>query len=306
MRLRRKDKLRRWAVRIALLAILLPIATLATLRYAGLFKMRKTDREIKSYLMSHKVDMLIDTFTLYGRDIVYLRTSLGEPKQNALMLVHGSPGSIDAFLEFMVDTSLLKHVDLVTYDRPGYGNSGFGVSEPFLSRQGDILYDLMQHLGYAGYWLAGHSYGGAVVLQAAIRHPKKVKGLALMAASISPDEEPSSESWRKWIDIPLFRELLPISLRVSNEEQMPLRHSLVMLEDDWDQLNMPVAVIHGNEDVLVAFENMAYAKEQLINTDTTFFRIFEGENHFIPWTKKKEIIQELVQLIEYSKPVSAP
>ena len=100
MSLRRKDKLRRWAVRIALLAILLPLATLATVRYAGLFKMRKSDREIKSYILPYQVEMHIDTVKAYGRDIVYLKTTLGKPKEHAMILVHGSPGSIDAFLEF--------------------------------------------------------------------------------------------------------------------------------------------------------------------------------------------------------------
>jgi len=200
----------------------------------------------------------------------------------------------------MVDTSLLSRVDLITYDRPGYGNSGFGTSEPYLSRQGDILFDLMQQLGYAHYWLAGHSYGGAVVLQTAVRHPKKVKGLALIAGSISPDEEPKSEPWRKWIDIPLFRDLLPVSLKVSNEEQMPLRQSLLMLEDDWDRLKMPVAVMHGNEDIIVPYANMEFARTNLAKSDTTFYKTFEGENHFIPWTKKNEVIQELVNVIDFS------
>lgn len=300
MSLRRKDKLRRWAVRIALLSILLPLATLATVRYAGLFKMRKSDREIKSYILPYKVNMLIDTLSVYGRDIVYLKTGNGEPKNEAMIFVHGSPGSVDAFLEYMVDTALLSKVDLITFDRPGYGNSGFGTSEPYLSRQGDILFDLMQQLGYTDYWLAGHSYGAAVVLQTAIRHPKRVNGVALIAGSISPDEEPESEPWRKWIDVPLFRELLPVSLKVSNEEQIPLRHGLLMLEDDWDRLTMPVAVLHGNKDIIVPYANMAFAREKLTKSDTTFFRTFEGENHFIPWTKKNEVILELVKMIDYS------
>lgn len=301
MSLRRKDKLRRWAVRIALLAILLPLATLATVRYAGLFKMRKSDREIKSYILPYHVDMRIDTAKTYGRDIVFLKTSLGKPKEHAMILVHGSPGSIDAFLEFMVDTSLLQRVDLITFDRPGYGNSDFGISEPLLSRQGSILYDLMVQLGYDVYYLAGHSYGGAVVLQTAVQHPEQVLGLSLIAGSISPEQEPESESWRKWLDVPLFRDLLPVSLRVSNEEQMPLRHGLMMLEDDWDRLTMPVSVIHGDEDIIVPYANMTYAIDKLSQADTTLLKTFPGENHFIPWTKKNEIIRELVALIDHGE-----
>ncbi len=297
---RRKDKLRRWAVRIALLAILLPIATLVTVRYTGLFTMRKSDRDIKSFILPSGVDMILDTLTCHNREIVYLKTSKGEPKGNALILVHGSPGSIDAFLEYMVDSSLLERVDLITYDRPGYGNSDFGKSEPYLSRQGDILYDMMVQLGYSNYWLVGHSYGGAVVVQAAIQHPNAVKGLVIIAGSISPYQEPESESWRKWIDIPLLRDILPVSLRVSNEEQMPLRTGLLLLEDDWDRLTMPVAVLHGNEDIIVPYANLDFAKEKLNHADTLIEMTFDGENHFIPWTKKNEVLKTLIEVIDFS------
>src|SRR5688572_28834384 len=130
MSIHRKRKIKRWSVRILILMILLPFVILAIVRYAGWFRMRKTDREIKAYLGPHLVTAAIDTLSLRGRDIVYLQTAKGEQKKGALVFVHGSPGSIDAFLDYMVDTSLLARVDLVCYDRPGFGNSTFGNSVP--------------------------------------------------------------------------------------------------------------------------------------------------------------------------------
>jgi hypothetical protein len=62
---------------------------------------------------------------------------------------------------------------------------------------------------------------------------------------------------------------------------------------------MPVAVQHGNKDIIVPYANLLYAKQMLSASDTTFIRTFEGENHFIPWTKKNALIQELVRLIDY-------
>ena len=297
----RKRKFRRWSYRILLLIILLPLVTLAIVRYAGWMRMRKTDREINAFLGPHHVTSLIDTVKLRGRDIVCLKTSLGEKKERALILVHGSPGSLDVFLDYMVDTALLNRVDIVTFDRPGFGNSGFGVSEPLLLHQGEILDDLMDSLGYHDYILAGHSYGAPVLLEAAIRRPDKITGLCFVAGSVSPELEPKSTGWRKWIDIPLLRDLLPVSMRVSNEELMSLRQDLTLLEDDWDRLTMPVTVIHGTKDVLVPYENLAYATEKLTEADTVFTRVFEGESHFILWTHKKQIVDELVKLIDQRK-----
>ncbi len=298
MTLRKKRKVLRWSVRILMLIVLLPIATMITVRYAGWLTMRKSDREIRAFLGPRGVNALIDTFQLRSREIVYLRTSLDEPKDGALILVHGSPGSMDAFLDYMVDTSLLHRADIVTYDRPGYGHSGFGLSEPSLSRQADILCALMDSLGYVHYWLAGHSYGAPVAVQAAVRRPSKVKGIGLIAGSVSASLEPESAAWRKWIDLPGLRDILPVTMRVSNEELMPLRGHLRLLENDWRHLTVPVTLVHGTKDVLVPFENVTFAQQQLIRADTVMIKAFEGESHFVLWTHQRQIVEELVRLLE--------
>ncbi|HEY3386521.1 MAG TPA: alpha/beta hydrolase [Saprospiraceae bacterium] len=290
MSIHRKRKIKRWSVRILILVILLPFVTLAIVRYAGWFRMRKTDREIKAYLGPHVVTAAMDTLSLRGRDIVYLQTAKGEQKKGALVFVHGSPGSIDAFLDYMVDTSLLARVDLVCYDRPGFGNSTFGYSVPSLSGQAVILNSLMDSLGYEHYWLAGHSYGAPILVQSAMRRPSKVEGLCLIAGSVSPELEPTNIAWRKWLDLPLLRDLLPVSMKVSNEELMPLRQDLTMIDDDWDRLKMSVSIIHGTQDALVPFGNLEYAKSKLIAADTVTTLIFNGESHFILWTHKQQIV----------------
>lgn len=300
MSLHRKRKVLRWSLRIILLMIFLPIATLVTVRYAGWLQMRKTDREIKAFLGPHRVMASFDTLTLSGRDIVMLKTSGGAPAREAMIMVHGSPGSLDAFLDYMVDTQLLHRVDLIAYDRPGFGHSGFGASEPSLSRQADILIAMMDSLGYERYWLAGHSYGAPVLVLAAMRHPDAVAGIGLIAGSVSPYEEPKSSSWRKWIDLPILRTILPVSMRVSNEELMPLRQELIMMEDDWDRLQMPVSVVHGTKDVLVPYENVNFVESKAIRADTLIVKSFDGESHFILWTHKAEIVGALRQLMDVS------
>lgn len=298
MSLHKKRKVLRWSIRILLLMILLPIATLITVRYAGWLRMRKTDREIKAFLGPYHVAETFDTLYVASRNIVILKTTKGEPREDAMIFVHGSPGSMDAFLEYMADTSLLQKADLVTYDRPGFGNSGFGRSEPSLSRQADVLLGVMDSLDYTRYWLVGHSYGAPVLVLAAMRQPARVAGICLIAGSVSPGLEPPSATWRKWIDLPLVRTILPISMRVSNEELMPLKQDLLMMEDDWDRLTMPVSIVHGTEDVLVPFDNLDYVRSQAVNADTVMTCVFEGESHFVLWTHKAEIVAELHRLLD--------
>lgn len=263
-------------------------------------KMRKDDAEIRTFLQQHYVDGVMDTLSLRKRQIVFLKTTNGKEHKDAIIFVHGSPGSMDAFLEYMVDTSLLSRADLIVYDRPGFGHSVFGKAETSLSGQAIILADLMTALHYDRYWLVGHSYGGPIIVEAAMRHPKLIAGLAIIAGSVSPGLEPRSP-WRKWIDLPLVKELFPVAFTVSNEELMPLRHDLIRIEDDWDRIQVPVTLIQGTKDVLVPFQNLEYAKEKLTQADTVRTLIFEGDSHFIPWTKKDEIVKEILALMEFHK-----
>jgi len=297
MSISKLKKIRRWITRILLFLILFPIGTLFIVRMAGLFNMRKPDGEIMGFLKQHHVAGEIDKITFHGRRIVYLKTSSGSPKKDAFLFVHGSPGSMDAFLDYMVDTNLLSHADLITYDRPGFGNSGFGRAMPSLTMQARTATALMDSLGYERYWLAGHSYGAPIIVQAAMNHPRRIGGICLIAGSVSPELEPRA-AWRKWVDLPVVRQLLPVSMRVSNEELMPLKQDLVMIEDDWGKIKKPVSIIQGAKDILVPFENLSYAKDKLTQSDTVLVKIFEQENHFILWTKREVIIEELLKLME--------
>lgn len=283
-----------------MIIILIPLTILIGVRIFDGMKMRKDDSEIWTFLQRHYVNGVIDTLTLRKHPIVYLKTSIDKKHKDAIIFVHGSPGSLDAFLDYMVDTTLLSRADLIVYDRPGFGHSGYGKAEISLSGQSNILADMMTSLDYDRYWLVGHSYGGPIIVQAAMRHPKLIAGLVIIAGSVSPELE-SKSPWRKWIDLPLVKELLPVTFKVSNEELMPLRSDLFMIEDDWDRIHVPVSLIQGNKDVLVPFQNLEYAKEKLTMADTVRTLIFEGENHFIVWTREDVIAKELVGLMDFHK-----
>jgi pimeloyl-ACP methyl ester carboxylesterase len=297
---KRIKKIWRWVKRIVFIIIAIPVIILVGVRVYGGLKMRKSDKEIEAFLLKNNTSGVIDTLRTRNRNIVYLKTTNGKKHKDAIVFVHGSPGSLDAFLEYMTDTTLLSLGDLITYDRPGFGHSGFGKSVKSLSGHANILSDLLSSLHYERYWLVGHSYGGPIIIYMAMRHPGKIAGLCVIAGSVSPELEPKAK-WRKWFDLPLLRHLWPVSLRVSNDELMPLRHDLRMIEDDWDRVHVPVSLIHGTLDVLVPFGNVAYAKEKLIHADTVREYIFEGENHFIVWSHKDKVINEIASLVRGDK-----
>jgi len=269
--------------------LILPFVSLFVVRSAGWLDMRMELSQVRAKLSRYNIQSVVGQLAIAGREVTYVRATRGEPKREAMLLVHGSPGSKDACLEYLIDTNLLARVDVVTYDRPGYGHSGFGTSLSSLTRQSEVLNALMDSLAYDKYWLVGHSYGAPVIVQEALRHPASIGGLCLVAGSVSPELEPRSIGWRKWIDMPIFRGILPNALRVSNEELMPLRTDLALMEDDWSDIRVPVALIHGTDDALVPFDNLDWARQKLTQADTVMVRVLDRQSHFIFWTHEREI-----------------
>jgi pimeloyl-ACP methyl ester carboxylesterase len=56
-----------------------------------------------------------------------------------VIFVHGSPGSLSAFIDFMTDSILLQSARLISVDRPGFGDANFGYAESSLARQAALL-----------------------------------------------------------------------------------------------------------------------------------------------------------------------
>ncbi|HUR29965.1 MAG TPA: alpha/beta hydrolase [Saprospiraceae bacterium] len=294
---RKIRKVLRWTRWILLTIVLLPVVSMVLIKLSGSMKMRKSDDQILGALHSYPIEKKIDTITFGRSHLVYLLTSKeGKKKSKAIVFVHGSPGSLDGYMQYMHNDSLLSEADLIAYDRPGFGHSDFGKSLPSLRGQANALYELMKQLDYEQYWLVGHSYGGPIIMQAVIDRPQRIAGICIVAGSVVYAMEPVA-AWRKWLDLPFIRILMPTALRVSNEELMSLRRDLRMIDDDWNEVKMPVSLIHGTKDKLVPYGNLPLAKEKLMNSDTVRTLIFEDENHFILWTQTEQIVKELLKLI---------
>jgi pimeloyl-ACP methyl ester carboxylesterase len=195
----------------------------------------------------------------------------------------------------MRDPDLLQRYRMVSIDRPGFGYSDFGNPE-HLDRQSQLMSPVLVDLNNGKpIYLAGHSLGGPMIVQLAADNPKMFSGLIIISGSVDPAEE-KPEKWRPWLFKTPLNIFVPGSFRPSNEEMWYLKKDLVKLKSEFSKIYCPVYFIHGAEDTWVPPGNVEYAKKMLVNTSNISELIIPGANHFIPWTKYKEIKQVLLTL----------
>ncbi len=222
---------------------------------------------------------------------------VGRDTLPTLFFIHGSPGSWEAYKEYLLDKKLLKFFRIIAIDRPGYGYSSFGT--PFhLKEQSELIYKIVEHeQNGKAFHLIGHSLGGPVVVKMAQDHPQSYASLTILAGSISPYDEPK-EGWRKILIYTPLQYFLPTIMRISNIEIYYFKEALYGMLPNYDKLTMPVTFIHGDKDPLVTIKNTDFGKKMLTNNKNLKIIIIPGANHFIPWEHFDIIEKHLLTLSE--------
>jgi len=103
----------------------------------------------------------------------------GESNSNTIVLIHGF--ALDSRAWKLQIDELSKRNKVVVYDLRGFGKS----TEP----NGEYdhvedLYSLMKLLNIKKALIVGHSFGGAIAINFALKHKKMVEGLILLSPSV--------------------------------------------------------------------------------------------------------------------------
>ncbi len=125
-----------------------------------------------------------------GWRLNYLRTSpssgAGESEVAPIVLVHGFGGDLNNWLFNQAD--LAQSHCVYALDLPGHGRSSKDVGAGDLGVLSDALGAFLDALGIGHAHLCGHSLGGAVVLDLALRRPETAASLTLISsAGLGPE-----------------------------------------------------------------------------------------------------------------------
>jgi pimeloyl-ACP methyl ester carboxylesterase len=255
---------------------------------------RMSSKEVKEYFDKKNLPVVQEKYSKGFRNIHYVQA--GDTTQPLVLFVHGSPGSLSAFIDFLADSALLKQSLLVTIDRPGFGYSNFGVAEPSLEKQAELLKPILEkYKNNRPITLVGHSLGGPVIARMAMDYPQLVDGLVIVAGSIDPALEPNETWFRAPLATPFLRWILPRSLRASNEEIYQLKPQLEQMLPLWKNVTCPVYVVQGQKDSLVPPGNADFAKKMLTNAPVTLV-LRDDMDHFVPWSNPELIRESILRL----------
>ncbi len=255
--------------------------------------MRSSSKETKLFFATSKTNFKDSTIVINQIPIHYVET--GNPLNPTLFFIHGSPGSWDAYQNYLKDSLLLNKFRMIAIDRPGFGFSNFGKAEN-LGTQSYLIEELINKIkNHNSIFLVGHSLGGPIIVKMATNKPDKYKGLVILAGAIDPDAE-KPENWRLLLKAKPIRYLIPGALRPSNDELWWLKKDLIQMKSNLHKIVSDVLIIHGTEDQLVPYSNVAFMRREFINAKTTEILSIKKANHFIPWEHYETIRAKLLEL----------
>lgn len=265
--------------------------------FTGCMSFRLSEKETQEAFAGKSQHPKLQQMKVGDRKIHF--AEIGSDTLPVAFFVHGSPGSWSAFVDFMKADSLLQQVQIVSVDRPGFGDSGFGDAEKSLEKQAAYLKPIVEKYRKNGrkLILIGHSLGGPLIGRMTMDYPELIDGLVFVAGSVAPELEPPR--WYRYIlDFTPVRYLIPKSFRASNHEILYLKEELELMLPLWATIRQPSIVIQGEADQLVSRKNADFLKTKLVNAEYLEIQKIAGMNHFVPWSNPDLIVGGILKLIK--------
>lgn len=211
----------------------------------------------------------------------------GDPTGRLVIFVHGTPGDAEAWADYLMHVPRGFHY--IAIDRPGFGESGPDDAVVSLPEQARAIAAVIRAQQVRQAILVGHSLGGPIIAQLAADAPELVVALVILAGSLDPAQE--NVPFIQYVgDTWPISTLLPRAMRNANREIIALKPELERLAPRLPAIKVPVVIMHGTADDLVPVANVAFMKAHLTGAPILELTVMEGQNHFLPWNAKSQVI----------------
>jgi pimeloyl-ACP methyl ester carboxylesterase len=211
-----------------------------------------------------------------GWNITALETPRHTPAPWKIVVITGAPSWAEYWCEVMV--GLPADRQMVVVDRPGYAGSEPQHPVQDIRVQAEALAPLLKAQRGQKILLVGQSYGAGIAAVMAAEHPGKVASLVLLSGFFG-EAGPTA----RWLVDMGSRTLkvIPRDLRHAVIEVTGQRPQLVYAKRALTQLNIPIHMIHGDQDDFAPIEAAERLASETPTRQPIRFVRTNGANHFL-------------------------
>jgi len=264
--------MKKYILKIIVILILLPITLNAQNKVSELAKNFGRNTAVGKYINTRGVNLY---YEIYGE---------GEP----LLLIHGNNGSMRSFF-FQIDFFAEKY-KVIAVDSRSQGMSVDTSSVLNYEMMADDFSALLDTLKIDSAYVIGWSDGGINGLLLSIRHPEKVKKLAISGANLVPDASVFSMRAIELRDFNLanLSSLKPDAIDAQTRNTIKLIQMMNVEPNialsDLQKIKCPVLVIGGDNDLVKASHTLQIFE----NIPKAYLWILPSTGHSPPIRHKEE------------------
>ena len=228
------------------------------------------------------------------------------PDRPTLVLIHGAGGSSQTFLHQL--RRLDRTMNVVALELPGHGSTP-GPGRDTISSYANWVEKAFSAFPFESFFLGGHSMGGAIALELALRSWSRIKGLILIATGaelpvsvkiiegLARDPEPTLALINKWC-FPLDTDPLLIQQSLELMRQTPIQ----VIYNDFQACNRfdrlenvstitwPTLILVGDRDVMTPPAFSEALQREIPNSKLI---LVPGAGHLLMLEKPREVNQAL-------------
>lgn len=200
---------------------------------------------------------------------------IGDPEKPPLLLIHGAPGGIFDWLGVAKNEKIYDQYRLLIPERPGYGGTRPRGAVSSIKQQAERLLEVLEPESKEAI-VMGHSYGGPIAVIMGALKPEKVSKIFGVSGQYDPDNE-ITFGISYLINYKIFAYLLPRFIWVANVEKLSHPEALRDIMPVYEEIHVPIVLIHGDADSLVPYGNSPFLLRRL-NGNAEMITM-EGKDH---------------------------
>ncbi|MBL7904076.1 MAG: alpha/beta hydrolase [Bacteroidales bacterium] len=196
-------------------------------------------------------------FSIRGISLYVEQYGKGRP----LVMLHGNGGSIESFSCQIPYFETKYHV--IAIDSRAQGKSNDPSDTLSFDMMADDVSALLDSLKLDSCFILGWSDGGITALMLALRHPEKVRGMAITGANLKPDNSSINPADLQWMEQEYSRlGSLSQSPEIRNQRKLI---GLDLMEpaitaDDLHSIHTPALIIGGDRDIIPVSHSLLIAQ----------------------------------------------